>query len=103
VAEVQEVVPGLYRVPLGVVDAYLLVDGAVTLVDTGTPGSEGKILAALRALGRGPSDVGAIVVTHCHADHSGSLAALEVEVAVFGHGAPIVGGAAGFRKRFGRL
>jgi len=44
VAEVQEVVPGLYRVPLGVVNAYLLVDGSVTVIDTGTPGSEDKIV-----------------------------------------------------------
>lgn len=50
-AEVREVVLGLYRVPLGVVNAYLFVDGAVTVIDTGTPGSEGKILSAVRALG----------------------------------------------------
>jgi len=76
-AEVQEVVPGLYRVPLGVVNAYLLVDSAVTVIDTGTPGSEDKILGAVRTLGKKPGDVNAIIVTHCHADHSGSLAALK--------------------------
>lgn len=76
-AEVQAVVPGLYRVSLGVVNAYLLVDGAVTIIDTGTPGSEDKILRAVRTLGKEPSDVDAIVVTHLHADHAGSLAALK--------------------------
>lgn len=73
----QEVVSGLYRVPLGVVNAYLLVDGAVTVIDTGTPGSEEKILRAIRTLGKEPSDVDAIIVTHLHADHAGSLAALK--------------------------
>lgn len=73
----QAVVPGLYRVPLGVVNAYLLVDGTVTIIDTGTPGSEDKILRAIRTLGKEPSDVDAIVVTHLHADHAGSLAALK--------------------------
>lgn len=76
-AEVQEVVPGLYRVPLGVVNAYLFVGSAVTVIDTSTPGSEDKILHAIRTLGKEPGDVDAIIVTHCHADHSGSLAALK--------------------------
>lgn len=79
-AKVQEVVPGLFCVPLGVVNAYLLVGEAVTIIDTGTPGSEGRVLAAIREVGRTADDVNAIIVTHCHADHSGSLAALKAAI-----------------------
>ncbi len=76
-AKAQEVVPGLYRLPLGVVNAYLIADKTLVLIDTGTPGSEDKVLGAIRELGRRPEEVAAIIVTHCHADHTGSLAALK--------------------------
>ncbi len=49
----------------------------MTVIDTGTLGSEDKVLSATYTLGREPGDVDAIVVTHCHADRSGSLAALK--------------------------
>ena len=71
------VVPGLWRLELGVVNAYFLAaDGGLVLVDTGTPGSEAAVLAAVEALGHGPEAVRAIVVTHHHADHTGALAAV---------------------------
>jgi len=75
----KEVVPGLYRVDLGFVNAYLLIAEAekpVTIVDTGSPGNAPKILAAIAELGRTPADVAAIVLTHAHIDHSGSAEAL---------------------------
>jgi glyoxylase-like metal-dependent hydrolase (beta-lactamase superfamily II) len=70
--------PGAYMIPLGFVNAYLLAgrDGLV-LIDTGTPGSAGKVLAAVAELGQAPSAIRHILVTHCHADHAGSLAALK--------------------------
>jgi glyoxylase-like metal-dependent hydrolase (beta-lactamase superfamily II) len=70
-----EVAPGLHRIALmdGFVGAYALVDdGDVTLVDTGPPDSAPAILEAIAPLG----DLRRIVVTHAHADHSGSAAAL---------------------------
>ncbi len=71
------VVPGLTRVDLGVVNAYLLeADGGLVLIDTGSPGSEAAILDAVDALGYAPSDVRAVVVTHHHPDHAGALAAV---------------------------
>jgi glyoxylase-like metal-dependent hydrolase (beta-lactamase superfamily II) len=62
--------------PKAVVNAFLVDADVPTLVDTGTPGGAGKILTALRALGREPRDLGRILLTHRHADHAGSAAEL---------------------------
>ena len=71
------VVPGLHRVDLGVVNAYLLEAGeGLVLIDTGSPGSEDDLLDAVDALGYAPTDVQAVVATHHHPDHAGSLAAV---------------------------
>ncbi|MGQ0568445.1 MAG: MBL fold metallo-hydrolase [Armatimonadota bacterium] len=73
----RQIVPGLYAIPLGHVNAFLIETNYLTLVDTGIPGSAEKLLQAARALGRRPADIRHILVTHCHPDHSGSLAALK--------------------------
>jgi glyoxylase-like metal-dependent hydrolase (beta-lactamase superfamily II) len=72
------VVPGLYELPLGQVNAHLLetADGLV-LIDTGYPGNGETIVAAIRSLGHEPYSLRHIVVTHCHEDHAGSLAELK--------------------------
>jgi len=79
-----QIVEGLWRINLGAVNAYLLDGGeldsarrALTLIDTGVPKSEGKIVAAIEAIGRTISDLQHIIVTHCHPDHSGSVAVLK--------------------------
>ncbi|NTU80124.1 MAG: MBL fold metallo-hydrolase [Chloroflexales bacterium] len=74
---VTQVAANLYRIPLGIVNAYLIDHDGLTLIDTGVPGSAPKILAAVAALGRRPADLGHILVTHLHIDHTGSLAALK--------------------------
>ena len=74
---VKEIVPGLVAIPLGVVNAFLIDSDGLTLVDTGVPGSTGKILEAVQAIGRQPADIKRILVTHWHPDHAGSLAALK--------------------------
>jgi glyoxylase-like metal-dependent hydrolase (beta-lactamase superfamily II) len=74
----QTIIPGLSQISLGCVNAFLLGhDGAPTLIDTGVPGSEGKILAAVKELGLAPRDIKNILVTQLHADHAGSLKALK--------------------------
>src|ERR1700747_512573 len=74
----KEVVPGLWEVPLGFVNAYLLDTGdALALIDTGIPGSSPKIVEAARAIGNEPAALRHILVTHCHSDHSGSLAEMK--------------------------
>ena len=73
----REIVPGVYRVPLGMVNAFILdsPDG-LAVIDAGTPGAEERILAAVASIGRTTDDVRHILVTHLHGDHIGGLQAL---------------------------
>ncbi len=65
------------RVDLGFVSAYVLVRGGeAAVVDTGTPGSEDDIAAALERVGLGWDAVGHVILTHQHNDHAGSAAAV---------------------------
>jgi glyoxylase-like metal-dependent hydrolase (beta-lactamase superfamily II) len=73
-----EIVPGLYQVSLGFVNVFLLKDkDELTLIDTGVSSSAPKILSAVAELSRKPGDIKRILVTHLHADHTGSLAELK--------------------------
>ena len=59
--------------------AYLLRNAArnrLLLIDTGSDGSEDVILQAIAASGHQPADLEAIILTHWHEDHSGSLSAI---------------------------
>lgn len=74
------ILPGVAQIffPRALVNAFLVNADVVTLVDTGTPGSASKILAAVREVGLAPGDVKRILITHRHADHAsnaGELAA----------------------------
>ncbi|MDO8614121.1 MAG: MBL fold metallo-hydrolase [Dehalococcoidia bacterium] len=72
----EQVLPGVYQIGLGYVNAFLAADEELTLIDSGLPKKEETILKALRHLGGKPKDLRHIAVTHHHADHCGSLAAL---------------------------
>jgi glyoxylase-like metal-dependent hydrolase (beta-lactamase superfamily II) len=73
----QPLVPGIYAISLGFVNAFLLDLGELTLIDTGIPGSEKKILRALAELGKPPAALRHILITHLHGDHTGGLPALQ--------------------------
>lgn len=94
----EEVLPGVYAVKIrgGYVNAYLIAEDEVTLVDSGLPGQAGKILKALSGAGKKPADLKHIAITHHHVDHTGSLAALveatQAKVYVHPADAPIVRG-----------
>jgi glyoxylase-like metal-dependent hydrolase (beta-lactamase superfamily II) len=76
--------------PMGMVNSHILIGtAACVLIDTGIPGSEGKIARALKKHGRKLGDVTLIIVTHAHTDHAGSAARLRELT-----GAPILAHAA---------
>lgn len=71
---------GVYSIKAGYVRMFVIDgDEGVTLIDTGLPNKEGQVLSGLRSIGRSPSDVRAIMLTHSHVDHTGSAAALKDE------------------------
>lgn len=74
----EEVAPGVARVALGEVNAYLVgeVDGPWILVDAGTPRNAERICAAARERFLPRARPEAIVLTHGRADHSGTAAEL---------------------------
>jgi glyoxylase-like metal-dependent hydrolase (beta-lactamase superfamily II) len=56
---------------------FLLVsEDGLTIVDSATPGATDQIETQLQEGGYALSDVGSIVVTHAHSDHTGALAEL---------------------------
>jgi hydroxyacylglutathione hydrolase len=66
----------IHPLTLGFVQAYLIeTPGGLALVDCGMARQEGAILRAMRELGR--EDLKLIFITHAHADHYGSAAALK--------------------------
>ncbi len=76
---IQRLAADLHIIP-GLVNVYVLeTSDGLAVLDTGFPNGTPKILAGVRALGRLPTDVRHIILTHCHPDHSGSAAALKRE------------------------
>ena len=70
-----EILPGIHQVPgLRWSNAYLLVEKErLTLVDGGLPGAGKKIIGYITRIGRSPSELARVIVTHSHPDHTGSL------------------------------
>lgn len=74
----ESIVDGVYAVPIGaIVNAFIIVDDEVTLVDTGTAKGAPKIEAALSELGRPRVDH--IALTHHHPDHRGGASILRTD------------------------
>jgi len=72
----EQILPTVYRIGMGYVSAYLIAQDEVTIIDSGLPKRQATILKAVRDAGRKREEVKHVAITHHHADHSGSLAAL---------------------------
>lgn len=58
--------------------SYLVIGDQITLIDTGMPRNNGKILDYVEnVLKRKPEDIKTIVLTHYYLDHTGSLNELQ--------------------------
>jgi len=69
-----KIADGIHRINGINGNVYLVEDGeALTLIDTGLPRSDKKIIKYIESIGRKPTDVATIVLTHFHIDHVGSL------------------------------
>ncbi|MEV5876324.1 MBL fold metallo-hydrolase [Streptomyces sp. NPDC052101] len=79
----QQIAPGITRIATTPQDNAFLVDGddGFTLVDVGWAKAPSALLNAVAELGRKPSDIRRVILTHAHPDH--------------------VQGAAGLRRRTG--
>ncbi len=75
--QVIEVLPGIFQLtPLRYVNLLLIARERLALIDTGIPGSAKSILECITKLGRKPSEIDLILVTHNHFDHIGGFAEL---------------------------
>ena len=73
-----KIIENVFVVPGVVANTYILVDDdGLTIVDTGLPRSEKKILAYVSSLGKSAGEVKRIILTHSDLDHVGSLTALQ--------------------------
>jgi glyoxylase-like metal-dependent hydrolase (beta-lactamase superfamily II) len=86
-----QLAPGLHRVgSSSLVNSYVIDDGgALTIVDAGLKGHWNELLRELDQMGRSPSDIRGLVLTHGDVDHVGFAERLRGE-----HGVPIHVGAA---------
>jgi glyoxylase-like metal-dependent hydrolase (beta-lactamase superfamily II) len=84
-----EILPGVHRIASLVSTAYLLVDNSagLTLIDTGPARFNHTIEHYLANIGRRPSEIRRIILTHRHFDHMGSAAKLRAATGapVFAH------------------
>jgi glyoxylase-like metal-dependent hydrolase (beta-lactamase superfamily II) len=73
-----KIMDNVFLVPGVIANPYILVDAdGLTLIDTGLPHREKKILDYVASLGKSARDVKRIIITHSDLDHVGSLAALQ--------------------------
>jgi len=92
-----KITEGIYQVEGVNCNVYLAEDAdKLILIDTGLPRSDKKIVKTIEGLGRKPTDVSTIVITHFHIDHVGSLKKMkeitEAKVAVHEADADYVAG-----------
>ena len=75
--DVTTVADGVHLAGTGLVNWVVLVEGdRVALIDGGYPRDLGAVEESVRRAGRRPEDIEAVLVTHAHVDHIGTLSEL---------------------------
>ena len=73
-----EIMPNVHLVPGIIANPYLIIDpDGLTLIDTGLPGSDRKIMRYIIERGFKADDLKRIIITHSDMDHVGGLYALK--------------------------
>src|SRR3954452_5095484 len=76
-ARMREIADGVLQIPLGFVNAYVVVtDDGLVLVDAGLPRRQARIERALAEAQRSVGDIRTILLTHWHTDHTGNVRSL---------------------------
>jgi glyoxylase-like metal-dependent hydrolase (beta-lactamase superfamily II) len=57
--------------------SYIIFGEMITLIDSGVAGCEKTIFEYIRSIGRDPSDIALMILTHSHPDHIGAAAAIQ--------------------------
>jgi len=66
----EEVATGVYLITTGRSNIYLLVGEDLSLVDTGMPGEEEKVMRSIKKIGKTLKELNHILITHAHMDHA---------------------------------
>lgn len=77
---VSRLTEAVWQFDLRGVNAYLVDDDVLTLVDAGTPFDKNAIQSGLLEIGYAVGDIDRVLLTHYDLDHVGSLAGLEPEL-----------------------
>ena len=73
----------LYRLDLGMVNAYLVDTGEATLIDAGTPNAVDDLRYELDEAGYDAEDIDRVLITHFDLDHVGTLASLAFDCPIY--------------------
>lgn len=73
-----EVVKGVHLIPSRMSRMYLVEDDSLTLIDAGLPWDVRTVFRYIESIGRRPEEIGSILMTHNHPDHTGGAHGIKV-------------------------
>jgi hydroxyacylglutathione hydrolase len=104
-----EITSGIHRID-GVRGAncyFVITESKMLVIDTGMPGNGNKIIKYVRGLGKNPSDISYVILTHADIDHIGSATEMKkitgAKLGIHANDVPILSGKRGFKTIRGPL